>query len=251
MAEVDGREVARAVWWGDRPGGPPLMLDDLASSHPDRVAIGAALLDAAHQAFGAAPEFHLLLPTGWEDDAERAADVAWQRAAAARAGLSEVLERLRYRWTPPVGVPAAGSRVIFRGEPDDAVFLDLFERVRLPHDESAREQLDTYLSMPGDRSWWRVALTPSGEVVGLVIPSRNPDAFVVGFIGVVPDQRGNRYVDDLLAEVTRVLAAEGAQEIRADTDRDNTPMARGFERAGWDQFAVRLVLSAPAESPAR
>jgi ribosomal protein S18 acetylase RimI-like enzyme len=246
VAEVDGQEVARAVWWGDRPGGPPLMLDDLVSSHPDRVAIGAELLDAAHQAFGTRPEYHLLLPMGWEDDAERAADVAWQRAAAARAGLTEVLERLRYRWTPAVGVPAPSTRLVFRPEPSDGVFLDLFERARLPHDAPAQEQLDTYLSMPGERSWWRVALTSEGEVAGLAIPSRNADAFVVGFIGVVPEQRGHRYVDDLLAEITTALAAHGAEEIRADTDRGNTPMARGFERAGWEQFAIRLVLSAPA-----
>ncbi|MFB4263493.1 hypothetical protein [Nonomuraea sp. GTA35] len=51
-------------------------------------------------------------------------------------------------------------------------------------------------------------------------------------------------VDDLLAEITRCHAGRGVQRIVADTDAGNGPMARVFERAGYRNFATRLVLSA-------
>jgi ribosomal protein S18 acetylase RimI-like enzyme len=71
---------------------------------------------------------------------------------------------------------------------------------------------------------------------------------VVAYLGVVPELRGNGYVDDLLAEITHLLAAAGAQWIQADTDLANRPMAAAFQRAGYRNFAVRMVLSAPMYS---
>ena len=100
--------------------------------------------------------------------------------------------------------------------------------------------------MHGDRSWWRVAQTPAGELAGFGIPSQNTDVPVVGYLGVLPEHRGHRYADDILAGITRLLVAEAsATVIRADTDLANRPMAAAFERAGYRNFARRLVLSAP------
>ncbi|CAM5456878.1 hypothetical protein [Streptomyces badius] len=48
----------------------------------------------------------------------------------------------------------------------------------------------------------------------------------------VPEDSGRHgYIDDLLAEGTRVPAAEGVDRIRAATDLGNVPMAKSFERA--------------------
>jgi hypothetical protein len=62
---------------------------------------------------------------------------------------------------------------------------------------------------------------------------------------VVPELRGHGYVDDLLTEISHLLAAAGARWIQADTDLANRPMAAAFERSGYRSFAVRMVLSAP------
>ena len=59
--------------------------------------------------------------------------------------------------------------------------------------------------------------------------------------------RGHRYIDDILAEITRFHAAKGAHRITATTDMTNRPMAAAFERAGYRNYEVRLVLSAPAD----
>ena len=61
---------------------------------------------------------------------------------------------------------------------------------------------------------------------------------------MVPEQRGRGYAGELLAEATAFLAGQGAGRIRADTDVANAPMAAAFERAGFDQFAIRIDLVA-------
>jgi RimJ/RimL family protein N-acetyltransferase len=97
--------------------------------------------------------------------------------------------------------------------------------------------------MPAPRSWWRTASTGDGELVGLVMPSRNYQFPVIGYVGVVPEQRGHGFVDDLLAEGTAVLAAEDADVIRADTDAGNAPMAASFARAGYRIVGRRIVMT--------
>jgi RimJ/RimL family protein N-acetyltransferase len=78
------------------------------------------------------------------------------------------------------------------------------------------------------------------------MPSANNGGPVVGFLGVVPEHRGNGYGADLLAEITADLADLGSQRITADTDLSNKPMAAVFQRLGYRNFAVRLVLSRPS-----
>lgn len=80
------------------------------------------------------------------------------------------------------------------------------------------------------------AVLPTGEPVGFVIPARNSYHPIIAYIGVLPARRGHGYIDDLLAEGTRVPAAEGVDRIRAATDLGNVPMAKSFERLGYVDF---------------
>ena len=74
----------------------------------------------------------------------------------------------------------------------------------------------------------------AGEVAGFGVPSRNTEFPVVGYLGVLPEHRGRGYVDEILAEITRILVADaGATTIHADTDLENRPMAAAFERCGY------------------
>ncbi|MCI0686469.1 MAG: GNAT family N-acetyltransferase [Sporichthyaceae bacterium] len=266
VAERDDRIVARAVWWGVPDGAVPIALDCVyvADGVGDPIAVASELLAAAHATFREAgadelPAYHIFLPGSWRNDPAIVEAVGWRRTAAAKVGLVDELERLRYEWTTQAGVPAQSGRLTFRDEPDDQVMLEAFVRVAegslddgtrkgvAAHGvhQQARQELAIYLGMPGDRAWWRLAFDAGGELVGLAIPSANPNGPVVGYLGVLPEHRGQGYVDDLLAEITRILAADGADRIAADTDVGNAPMAVAFERAGYRQFAVRLVLSAP------
>ncbi|SDI39061.1 GNAT family N-acetyltransferase [Nonomuraea jiangxiensis] len=259
--EESGEILGRAVWWGFPGADHPLALD-CVYVHPsveDRVGLATELLTRAHTAYGRRPEYHIFLTNDWRDQPRSAGAVAWRREAAARAGLTEELERLRYEWTPDEAVPEPSKRLVFRGDDDDEAFVAAFRRaavgtldfatrqalLTLDPEAQAREDVRDLRSMPGDRSWWRLAYTRDGEdLVGFALPSANDGGPVVGYLGVVPEHRGHGYVDDLLAEITRSHAGRGVQRIMADTDRGNAPMARAFERAGYRNQAIRLVLSA-------
>jgi RimJ/RimL family protein N-acetyltransferase len=270
QAAGDGPVLAAGIWWG-RPGqATPATLDGLyvhgSLSRDDRPVVAGELIATAHRAFaaagGATPDYHLFLPADWRGRHDVVTALTWRWEAALRARLTDVLERLRFEWTKEAGLPPDSRRLAFRAEPDDAVFEDLFRRVldgtldattsktanALGSREQARLDVAFYRDkMTGERAWWRVARTGGGEPVGFGVPSRNSEFPVVGYLGVVPEHRGHGYAGDILAEITRVLAAQAsAQTIHADTDLANQPMARAFERAGYRVFGHRVVLSAPA-----
>jgi RimJ/RimL family protein N-acetyltransferase len=271
VAEESPRDppVAVAIWWGNPRDSLPAALDGLfareSAGSADRASLAAGLLGAAHEAFAQAggqrlPSYHLFLPGDWHDRPDALAALAWREEAARRAGLTARLERLRYEWTPHAGLPDLPGRLAFRAEADDEVFTELFRRVlagtldmtsrneaeAIGPETQARMDVKFYREdMLGERSWWRIAWTPDGQIAGFGIPSRNTECPVVGYLGVLPEHRGHGYVDEILAEITRVLAAEAdAAAIGADTDLGNLPMAAAFERAGYRNVGRRLVLSA-------
>jgi RimJ/RimL family protein N-acetyltransferase len=47
----------------------------------------------------------------------------------------------------------------------------------------------------------------------------------------------------VLAEGTRILAAQGVPRIRAATDVGNAPMAKAFARAGYATFERQLDMT--------
>ena len=265
IAEHDHRVVGRALWWGQASSAYPIALDCLhvAASVTDRAAVAAGLLTAGLRALGAQgapkpPQYNLTLPNGWRDDSAVSAAVAWRRTAAQAAGLTAEVERLRLEWTPAVGLPDSPGRLVFT-EASDEEFLDVFRRIAVSSldgetrrnlavkgpEATARAEMDFYLSCPGDRAWWRLAHTSDGTLAGLAIPSATPYNRNVGYLGVVPELRGRGYIDDVLAEITRFHAEQGAELVTATTDTTNVPMAAAFARAGYRTAQIRLVYSAP------
>ena len=244
-----GVVVARAAWRGGPEDDVPFVLDHFDFTD----------FDAAVELLRTAPvrtEYALTLPPGWRD-VPAVRDAAEARiTAATAAGLRLLVERYRYRWTSGRGVPARPGRLVFRPEPDDEVFLAAFRRVhegtldahaRRATEESgvdgaAREDLDLLLALPGPRDWWRLAHTADGELAGLSIPSRNQRDPVIGYIGVLPGQRGHGYAYDLLVEATHLLVDEGADRIVAATDATNRPMAAAFAKAGYPVTEHRIDL---------
>jgi RimJ/RimL family protein N-acetyltransferase len=257
-----GRPVARAAWWGAPDGDHPGLLDWFElGPDPDRVEAGARLLRAAGQALrtgdGRRPEYQLFLPADWRDRPELGAAIHDQLEAAARAGMELLDERRRYEWTPAAGLPERSRRLRFRpvGPADTGELLAALAEIgrgsldihtvrevaRVGAERAARAQL-AGLDGLGPRSRWRLASAPDGRLVGIAVPADNFEGPIIGYIGVVPARRGAGYGRDLLAEATHILAAEGADRVRADTDSTNTPMAAAFERAGYRHFGVQLVM---------
>ncbi|MGW3789215.1 GNAT family N-acetyltransferase [Micromonospora chokoriensis] len=258
IAEDDGQVVGRALWWGPKSSPHPVALDclDVDPAVGDRAAVAAELVRAALAGFPEPVEYSIKVTGGWRDDPATSAAVEWRRAAAHAAGLTREVERLQFEWAPADEVPPAAGRLRFT-EASDEEFLAVFRRIAEGSldaqtranlaakgvDATAREEMDFYLGAPGKREWWRIAYTREGEVAGMAIPSATPYNVNVGYLGVVPEFRGRGYVDEVLAEITRLHAANGESRITATTDMGNAPMVAAFGRAGYRNTGNRINLS--------
>ncbi|GGZ10921.1 GNAT family N-acetyltransferase [Streptomyces nitrosporeus] len=261
------RVVARLAWWTNERGGAPMFLDffdlDDTLPEPERGETGLRLLETASAAVLPAgaprPEYGRYVPPGWrEDPAVREAVEARQRVMEA-SGARVLVERLRLEWRAGTPVPADTGRLRFRRVRDREDLLALMAPVMegtldahgqqdlasgLTAREAAEKHYDEeFAGLRTPKEWWRIAELPDGTPVGFVIPARNNYHPMIAYIGVLPAHRGKGYVDDVLAEGTRVLAAEGVERIRAATDLGNVPMAKSFARLGYVNFerAIDMV----------
>jgi GNAT superfamily N-acetyltransferase len=251
MALRGDQLMARAAWWGDQD---PELLDvfDIADGAVDE---GIALLEAALGAIVPAgrtpPEYIRFVPPDWREQPESRRVVEERLAAIARMGAQPLVERLRLEWRPGTPIAAPSGRLLFRQTHGRDEMVAMMMRVldgtldahsrddlaRMTPAEAAAAHYDRELAeYPSPQTWWRVATLPDGEPVGFVTPARNAYNPIIGYIAVLPEHRGNGYIDDVLAEGTRILAAEGVPRIRASTDVGNTPMAAAFSRAGYVTF---------------
>ena len=169
------------------------------------------------------------------------------------------------RWSYEGPAPKAPSRLTFRTyeEVGEAAFLGALEEVssstldarveadrdRLGGAAEAQGTLEDLRALEVAPGWWQLAYDSSGALVGLVMPARAPNMTTIGYIGVVPSQRGRRFVDDLLARGTATLRHDVPDMvIRADTDLANAPMAAAFERAGYERSRSAASRACDAQS---
>jgi RimJ/RimL family protein N-acetyltransferase len=253
LALRGGRPVARLAWWSRAGAAEPHSLDifELDDAAADRVEVGRRLLATAAAAVLPAgrpwPDHLRFLPPDWRDDPATRQATEDRIAALERTGARLFVERLRLEWTPPA-VPVGEGRLGFRSVRDRAELVALMipvlegtldahsrrELDRLPPAKVAAEHFDgEFAAYPSPREWWQVAVLPGGEPVGFVVPAHNGYNSIIAYLGVLPAHRGNGYIDEILAEGTRILAAAGAPRIRANTDVGNGPMAAAFHRAGY------------------
>ena len=243
--------------WRGPPGGATQTrkILDIFDIEEGAVDEGVALLEAALRAIvpagGTPPEYIRFAPPDWRDQPESRRVVEERLAAIARMGARPLVERLRLEWRPGTPIAAPTGRLNFRQTHgrDEMVALmtrvldgtlDAHSRDDLTHmspAEAAAAHFDREMAeYRSPQAWWRVATLPDGEPVGFVTPARNDYNPIIGYIAVLPEHRGNGYIDDLLAEGTRILAAEDVPRIRASTDVGNVPMAAAFARAGYVIF---------------
>jgi RimJ/RimL family protein N-acetyltransferase len=264
IAEQNGRAVGRGAAWklprADTPS--DLVLLDLPFDEPDVAQHILREIVAATRAAGGSAIGHVV------DDPPQAPQ--WQKDAAARHALLRrtgwTIARVTDRWerhgcdgiVPP-------DRLHFRSlsEVGDDAFIAVVERIsdgsldqrigdeRQRHgaNAAARREFEDLQTMDYQPAWWEVASTPSGELVGMVMPTGSPTFGTIGYIGVVPEQRGHGYVDALLARGTLTLCKAGYTRLVCDTDTSNTPMANAFRRAAWTRFATRHEYELAAGTP--
>ncbi|MFD9085084.1 GNAT family N-acetyltransferase [Streptomyces erythrochromogenes] len=249
VALRDGEVVARGAWWGGPDDSEPVNINwfDVAEGEEEA---GAELLRSAPWQV----ELEINLPGGWREETHLRAGAEARFAAARAAGYELLVERFLYRWTPERGLPERPGRLRFSAEPDDTVFFDALRRIHSATldahalraieegglDQAAQEELDFFHWCPSPREWWQIAHTPEGDLAGIHIPAHNPSGPTIGFVGVVPEQRGRGYAYDLLAECTHLLVEQGAEFVSGATDQANFPMAANFAKAGFPVIRERI-----------
>src|SRR5262245_17124141 len=260
VALRDDRLLARAAWWSRAGDDTPFLLDvfDIDDSAVDRVDAGVRLLRTAMAEMVSArrPEYVRDVPADWRATARSV--VEDRMAVLERTGASLFVERLRFQWYPGTPIPEPRGRLLFRPVRDTEEILGLMTRVldgtldahgradltRMSAREAAvRHFEDDLAHYRSPREWWQVATLPDGEPVGFVTPARNDYNPIIGYIAVLPEHRGNGYIDDILPEGTRILNAQDVPCIRAATDLGNTPMANAFRRTGYVNFERTITMT--------
>jgi ribosomal protein S18 acetylase RimI-like enzyme len=124
----------------------------------------------------------------------------------------------------------------YEGTRDSWITRNIRDRgtVGAARDDFLELQTLEYLS-----DWWELAYTAEGSLAGVIVAARNPGAAVIGYVGVVPEQRGRGLAEQLVRRGTEHLAGSGVAEIRGDCDAENVGMVKAFEREGYEQFARR------------
>jgi len=238
-----GRVVGRAAWLHlpGAVGAPWLERFDL-NAEPEA---GAALLHAAHDAFGGPQVYYAALPAHWRRRPEVLAVVEAPMAAARLAGLVERGERLRFTWagTP---LPATSGRYVLRPAADAAEINALVARIAEPDvltgAETARAVAGVDLAtdplawLTGPAEDWRIAMA-AGEPAGLVGTAGDACYPLMVYLGLL-DQAAR---SELLAEAVRVLEAGGAREVVADVDAHKVAVVAELERTGFRQLRSRVV----------
>jgi RimJ/RimL family protein N-acetyltransferase len=257
--------VARAAWWGSAGDAAPSLLDILdVADDPDRIDIGVRLLqDALSEIVPAGcrpPEYSRLIPADWREHASSRRAVEDRMAITGQIGAQLLTERFRFEWRPGTPIAAATGRLEFRPASDDGELLDLMTQAmdgtldahsrhdlaRMSPRQGAVRHFEEELAGYGSpRQWWQIAALPGGEPAGFVIPARNNYHAIIAYLGVLPAHRGNGYINEILAEGTRILAARDVPRIRASTDLGNVPMAAAFARAGWINFERSISMTWP------
>ncbi|SFQ69912.1 Acetyltransferase (GNAT) domain-containing protein [Amycolatopsis arida] len=248
--------LARLAWWGHAGDDSPFLLDifDIDDSSADRVDIGVRLLQTAMAEVvpaGRPPEYIRCVPPDWRESEVTKRVVEDRIAVLERTGAHLFVERLRFEWHPGTPIPEPSGRLVFRPVRDTEEILALMTLVldgtldahsrddltRMSAREAAvRHYEDELAHYRSPRDWWRIATLPDGQPVGFVTPARNDYNPIIGYVAVLPEHRGNGYIDEILTKGTRILNTQDVPRIRAATDLGNTPMANAFQRIGYVNF---------------
>ncbi|MEU9382032.1 GNAT family N-acetyltransferase [Streptomyces sp. NPDC048279] len=260
------RLLARAAWWSRAGSDTPLILDvldiDDNAAESDHRDIGVRLLRTAMAALlpngSRPPEYSRFVPPDWRENTVTRQAVEDRMTVLERTGARFFVERLRLEWRPESPVPMSTERLRFRPIRDVRELVTLMTLVldgtldahgrddltRMSAQEAAVKHFEDELARyTSPRDWWRIATLPDGEPVGFVLPAHNGYNAIIAYIAVVPTHRGNGYIDDLLAEGTRILAEQDVPHIRASTDLGNVPMAKAFQRAGYVNFGREINMT--------
>ena len=132
---------------------------------------------------------------------------------------------------------------------------ELVALIEKASDHSADSQIESYRGQLGgsrdadwtlemmestnyDPRWWRVAVGPDGQMLGIILPALVFGELMVGFLGVIPDYRGRSIASFLLAEAWSVMKLQGFSILCAEADERNGAMHHAMMKS---QCSLRWI----------
>jgi hypothetical protein len=173
--------------------------------------------------------------------------------------MAEEHEKIPFVWDEPQPLVQVPNRLIFRTLPEvgmEALIAAVAQAMvgsfdqgdqKLVREHGAQQAATQFVAEAKEYfhyepEWWQLAYDQQDHLVGFVQPVIFPNCSKDGleeatlyYIGVVPEQRGNHYIDDLLLQATHTLQRVGVWRIFCDTDILNRPMIQSFLRVGYQQ----------------
>lgn len=259
------RPLGRAALLADDPTSPMEAWLTALWVTPDPTVDAGAVARALVDGLVAAAQ-DLPVPIDARVNPEHHPDPAARRALLDAAGFTLFQEKAGLTWVDdgaPIAAPGrlrftpvteigheALAAVMARAtagtlDRNDAYFRDLVGP------DAWGEIMQAYASDEDDPTWF-LAHLPDGREVGYVLLSafEEPGVGTIAHIGVVPEQRGNGYIADLLLRANVAARARGFASILSDVDVDNTPMLGAMARAGhregvrpWHVWHLRRSIS--------
>jgi GNAT superfamily N-acetyltransferase len=188
-----------------------------------------------------------------------------RRAIFEAAGMPLFQEKEGFVWSPASSPPPAAPRLTFRAI--DEVGTDRYAEAMSRCTVGTLDRQDLYYAaLVGTDGWgpemlgflteddaptWLLASDAAGEVAGYVALGdfAQPGRGTIIHIGVVPEQRGQGYIGELLDACNLAALDRHFRTVLSDVDVENRPMIAAMERAGhrsaatpWHVHHYRLEL---------
>jgi len=166
-----------------------------------------------------------------------------------QAGFCRWRKVVRFESTGPVDLDLPGYRSIEAGNFTRAEIIALMEetsercsdsqielyRHRLGGMADAEMTLQMMESITYDPRWWRVALSREGNTVGIIFPVVAFGEPMIGYIGVIPEQRGRNIASFLLSEAWSLMQWKGHSTLSAEADERNVAMHRVLTKSEFNR----------------
>lgn len=109
--------------------------------------------------------------------------------------------------------------------------------------EAAIKYFNLLKDIDYNEGWWKLAYNEQQELLGLVVPQRlTEDIGGINYIGVVPEKRGQGYINHLVIEGVKTLKDNNIKKVIADIDVKNYPLDRVLSKQGFKLDCTMLVL---------
>jgi RimJ/RimL family protein N-acetyltransferase len=257
VAEKDNKLVGNVVLWTIPGRSVPV---DLVLFEPGDDETAASLLTHAAElarSLGAESQGHVLDAPSQAPQFQR--DPQRREQLLAAQGFSVTRDGHRFLWEDGDPLPAQDDRLHWRSlkelgeEPFVDLIADAFTNTKdsLLLDEiaehglrgAAERTLADMRELNHEPDWFEIGYDQQDRPVAVSLPARTPSSAVIGLVAVARAGRGHGYATAVVARGTNILVAAGATEIRGDCDTDNVGMFKGFQRAGYRNFANRKMFS--------